>query len=212
MIPVKICGIRRLEDALLALDEGAWALGFIFHRSSPRFIEPGEAAALLAEIRGRSASGFKAVGVFVDWAADDLDGVVREVGLDAVQLHGDESPDYAAGVKAGEVWKAFRVGSDFAFVRLAGYPPKTRILLDGWSPTEAGGTGRAFDWSVARACQESRPVILAGGIDVGNVAAAISEVKPFAVDVSSGVESAPGVKDGELIRKFFSEVRACPVD
>ena len=84
---MKICGIRRLEDALLALDEGAWALGFIFHRSSPRFIEPGEAAALLAEIRGRSASGFKAVGVFVDWAADDLDGVIREVGLDAVQLH-----------------------------------------------------------------------------------------------------------------------------
>ena len=83
-----------------------------------------------------------------------------------------------------------------------------RVLLDGWSPTAAGGTGEVFDWSIARACQESRPVFLAGGIDAGNIAAAIAEVRPFGVDVSSGVESSPGIKDGELIRRRFCEARA----
>ena len=192
MIPVKICGIRRLDDALLSLGEGAWALGFIFHRPSPRFIEPVDAAALLSKIRERSGAEFRAVGVFVDWDLDELNAVVREVGLDAAQLHGAEAPGYAASVEAAEVWKAFRVGPDFE----AG----------------AGGTGEVFDWSIARACQESRPVFLAGGIDAGNIAAAIAEVRPFGIDVSSGVESSPGIKDGELVRRLFSEARACSSD
>ena len=88
MIPVKICGIRRLEDALLSLEEGAWALGFIFHRPSPRFIEPQEAAALLAEIRRQAAGDFRSVGVFVDWELEELNGVVEQAGLDVAQLHG----------------------------------------------------------------------------------------------------------------------------
>ena len=212
MIPVKICGIRRLEDALLSLEEGAWALGFIFHRPSPRFIEPADAAALLSKIRERSDAEFRAVGVFVDWALDELNEVVREVGLDAAQLHGSEGPGYAASVEAAEVWKAFRVGPDFEASRQADYPPKMRVLLDGWSPTEAGGTGEVFDWSIARTCQESRPVFLAGGIDAGNLAAAIAEVRPFGIDVSSGVESSPGIKDGEMLRRLFNEARACSID
>lgn len=212
MIPVKICGIRRLEDAILCLDEGAWALGFIFHKPSPRFIDPAEAADLLAKIRERSGKGFRATGVFVDWPVEELNTVVGEVGLDAVQLHGEETPDYAAVVQSTEVWKAFRVGPGFDVASLDDYPEKMRVLLDGWSPTEAGGTGRVFDWSIARACQERRPVLLAGGIDVENIALAIEEVKPFGVDVSSGVESAPGEKDGEMIRKLFSEARACCKD
>lgn len=209
MIPVKICGIRRLEDALLSLEEGAWALGFIFHRPSPRFIEPLEAAELLAEIRRQATGDFRSVGVFVDWELEELNGVVEQAGLDVAQLHGEEDPAYAAGVGADEVWKAFRVGPAFDPGLLDGFPPQVRILLDGWSPVEAGGTGQSFDWSVARACQELRPVILAGGIDAGNLSAALAEVEPFAVDVSSGVESAPGVKDGELIRQLFKEARAC---
>ena len=212
MIPVKICGIRRLDDALLSLGEGAWALGFIFHRPSPRFIEPADAAALLSKIRERAGAEFRAVGVFVDWDLDELNAVVREVGLDAAQLHGAEDPGYAASVEAAEVWKAFRVGPDFEASRPADYPSKMRVLLDGWSPTEAGGTGEVFDWSIARVCQESRPVFLAGGIDAGNIAAAIAEVRPFGIDVSSGVESSPGIKDGELIRRLFSEARACSSD
>lgn len=212
MIPVKICGIRRLEDALLSLEEGAWALGFIFHRPSPRFIEPADAAALLSKIRERSDAEFRAVGVFVDWALDELNEVVREVGLDAAQLHGSEGPGYAASVEAAEVWKAFRVGPDFEASRQADYPPKMRVLLDGWSPTEAGGTGEVFDWSIARTCQESRPVFLAGGIDADNLAAAIAEVRPFGIDVSSGVESSPGIKDGEMLRRLFNEARACSID
>jgi phosphoribosylanthranilate isomerase len=212
MIPVKICGIRRLDDALLSLGEGAWALGFIFHRPSPRFIEPVDAAALLSKIRERSGAEFRAVGVFVDWDLDELNAVVREVGLDAAQLHGAEAPGYAASVEAAEVWKAFRVGPDFEASRPDDYPSKMRVLLDGWSPTEAGGTGEVFDWSIARACQESRPVFLAGGIDAGNIAAAIAEVRPFGIDVSSGVESSPGIKDGELVRRLFSEARACSSD
>ena len=209
MIPVKICGIRRIEDALLSLEEGAWALGFIFHRPSPRFIEPQEAAALLAEIRRQAAGDFRSVGVFVDWELEELNGVVEQAGLDVAQLHGEETPAYAAGVTADEVWKAFRVGPGFDPGLLDGFPPEVRMLLDGWSPVEAGGTGQSFDWSVARACQQARPVILAGGIDAGNLSAAIAEVDPFAVDVSSGIESAPGVKDGELIRQLFKEARAC---
>lgn len=209
MIPVKICGIRRIEDALLSLQEGAWALGFIFHRPSPRFIEPVEAAELLAGIRRQVDGEFRAVGVFVDWELEELNAVVEQVGLDVAQLHGEETPDYAAGVGAEETWKAFRVGPGFEPGLLAGFPPEVRILLDGWSAVEAGGTGQSFDWSVARSCQELRPVILAGGIDADNLSAAISEVDPFAVDVSSGVESAPGVKDGERIRQLFKEARAC---
>ena len=209
MIPVKICGIRRLEDALLSLEEGAWALGFIFHRPSPRFIEPAEAAELLPEIRRQANCDFRAVGVFVDWELEELNAAVEQVGLDVAQLHGQETSAFAEGIAAGEVWKAFRVGPGFEPGLLAGFPPQVRILLDGWSPVEAGGTGEAFDWSVARGCQQTRPVILAGGIDAGNLSAAIAEVDPFAVDVSSGVESAPGVKDGERIRQLFKEARAC---
>ena len=196
MIAVKICGIRRLEDALVAIEEGAWAVGFIFHAPSPRFIEPGEAAELLLEIRRQAAGEFKAVGVFVDWVLEDLNAVVGQVGLDVAQLHGDETPQYAGEVAAGEVWKAFRVGPGFEPGLLDGYSTRITILLDGWSLTQAGGTGQSFDWSVARVCQQERPIILAGGIDAANLSAAIEEVGPFAVDVSSGVESVPGEKNG----------------
>lgn len=209
MIPVKICGIRRREDALLSLEEGAWALGFIFHRPSPRFIEPVEAAELLAGIRRQAGAEFKAVGVFVDWDIEELNAVVSQVGLDVAQLHGDETPEYAGRVAAGEIWKAFRVGPGFEPGLLDGFSSRIGILLDGWSPAEAGGTGQSFDWSVARSCQQERPVILAGGIDAGNLSDALAAVDPFAVDVSSGVESAPGVKDGERIRELFREARSC---
>ena len=212
MIPVKICGIRRLEDALVSLEEGAWALGFIFHKPSPRFIEPVAAADLLSKARERFGDGFRAVGVFVDWPIDELNKVVREVGLDVAQLHGAESLEYAESVEANETWKAFRVGPDFDAASLDGYPSRMRVLLDGWSPTEAGGTGEVFDWSIARGCQQSRPVLLAGGINAGNLASAITQVGPFGLDVSSGVESSPGIKDPELIRRLFSAARACSSD
>ncbi len=205
---VKVCGLRRIDDARLAVECGAFALGLIFHRPSPRFIEPADAAELVRGLRSTSASTPPVAGVFVDWELDDLRRVVDEVGLDVVQLHGRESPNYAAELTGVEVWKALRVGPDFDPSRLADYPPPVRILLDTYRKGREGGTGEVFDWDVARRCQEERPIILAGGIRPENAADAVRVVRPWALDASSGVESAPGVKDAARLRALFDAVCA----
>lgn len=199
MTRIKVCGIRRAEDASLAVELGAWAVGFIFHRASPRWIEPAEAAALAS---GPAADVLR-VGVFVDWPVDDLNDVARQVRLDVVQLHGGEAPSYAARVAAPEVWKAFRVGAGFRLEDLDAWDPRHRVLLDTYRAGRPGGTGETFDWSVAREAQARRPVILAGGIGPHNILAAIEQVGPWAVDVSSGVEVSPGAKDPAALRRLF---------
>ena len=198
---VKVCGIRRLDDALVAVDSGAWALGFIFHRASPRCINPEDAARIIERLPGEVLT----VGVFVDYPIDELNDVVRQAGLGAAQLHGAESPEYAREVEASTIIKAFRVGEEFDVARLEPYQDCS-FLLDTYRPGQAGGTGETFDWEIAQRVGEKAPVILAGGLGPDNVREAIRVARPQAVDVSSGVESAPGVKDPAAIRRLFEAV------
>jgi phosphoribosylanthranilate isomerase len=198
---VKVCGIRRLEDALVAVDAGAWALGFIFHRPSPRYIAPEEAAKIIERLPGHVLT----VGVFVDYSIDELNDVVSRAGLGAAQLHGAETPEYARQVEASTVIKAFRVSDEFDISSLEPYED-CRILLDTYRAGQAGGTGETFDWEIARRVGEKTPVILAGGLDPDNVREAIRIARPVGVDVSSGVETAPGVKSAAAIRRLFEAV------
>ncbi len=198
---VKVCGIRSYEDARAALDAGAWALGFVFHRASPRSIDPEVVERIVSRLPGETLT----VGVFVDYPLAELNAIVHAAGLKGAQLHGDEDPAYAERVKAETVIKAFRVGEGFALESLREFP-RQRILLDAYSPSAPGGTGKTCDWSLARRAAELRPVILAGGLRPENVAEALSEVRPDALDVSTGVESVPGVKDPEKLRRLFEAV------
>jgi phosphoribosylanthranilate isomerase len=201
LLPVKICGITRYEDARLALDCGAWAIGFVFHPSSPRAITRERAA----EIVRRLPAGPLAIGVFVDLPVDDVNAIVAEVGLRGVQLHGAEPPELAARVRAEIVVKAFRVGEGFDPAGIEAYRG-CRILLDACRPGVPGGTGATFDWSVAREVGKRVPFILAGGLNPENIEAAIEEARPEGIDVSSGVEARPGIKDAAKVRRLFDAV------
>jgi phosphoribosylanthranilate isomerase len=203
MALIKVCGITNLEDALASVDAGAHALGFNFYRRSPRHIEPARAR----EIVERLPSDVLCVGVFVDEECEAVARVVEESGVGAAQLHGDESPAYCAALGGLRLIKALRVGEGFAPERAAGYAAEA-ILLDSFSAAARGGTGRTFDWSLARRTRELVPKLyLAGGLTPENVAGAISAVEPYAVDVCSGVESRPGVKNHARVRDFFAAVR-----
>ena len=197
-LKVKICGITRVEDARLALECGAWAIGFIFHPGSPRYVTVERAAAILREL----PAGTLAVGVFVDAPLAQVNSAVRAAGLRGVQLHGAEGPEFAAAVEAGEVIKGLRVGPGFDAAAVDAFP-QCRILLDTFQEGVPGGTGKVCDWKTARKAQERRPIILAGGLGPANVVEAVTQVKPEGIDVSSGVEARPGIKDPEKIRRLF---------
>ena len=200
---VKICGVRRLEDALLAAELGADAVGFVFWPQSPRFIDPYRARAIASQL----PPFLTTVGVFVDQPADFVNGVADLLALSAVQFHGHEaSSDYARS--SHRVIKAVAVGDSFDRVRdLDALPSHVTALLDAHDPIKRGGTGKAIDWTIAADAARRRRVILSGGLQPGNVQAALSAVRPYAVDVSSGVESAPGIKDPDKLRAFFEAVR-----
>jgi phosphoribosylanthranilate isomerase len=197
MVRVKICGITNLEDALMAVEAGADALGFVFFRGSPRFISPEQAAAIIR----RLPPFVQMVGLFVNEDLATVNKVVGQSGLDLVQLHGEESPDYCTGVKR-RIIKAFRVKDASTLDDMTNYHVAA-CLLDAWSPAAHGGTGTTFNWDIAARAAASHRIILAGGLTPDNVAEAIATVNPYAVDVSSGVESAPGKKDATLIRAFI---------
>ena len=201
---VKICGIRRYEDARAALDAGAWALGFIFYPLSKRFIEPEEAA----RITQRLPASALTVGVFVDAPLETVNATVEVAGLGGVQLHGSEDGAYAGAVEADLVIKAIRVGPAFDAESLRGYP-ECHILLDTHRPDAPGGTGEVFDWAIARRAGQVRPIILAGGLTPENVEEALRVARPAGLDVSTGLESAPGVKDRGKIARFFEAVGRC---
>jgi phosphoribosylanthranilate isomerase len=196
---VKICGITRMEDAQASVDAGASAVGFIFWPGSPRRIDPFRAAKIAAAL----PPFVTPVGVFVNQPAAYVNGVAALVGLGVVQLHGDETPADAARIKR-PVLKAVvpAPGGDFA-----AWSARVMLLLDVHDPQRRGGTGRTVDWAAAAAIAGRRRVILAGGLGPGNVADAIARVRPFGVDVSSGVESAPGRKDHGRIRALFEAMR-----
>jgi len=194
---VKICGITRLEDAEAAVAAGAGAIGFIFWPKSPRFIDPHRARAIAAAL----PPFVTAVGVFVNQPLAYVNGVASLVGLGAVQLHGDETPEFAATVTR-PVMKAVSIGRDEAQI----WPSRVRLLLDVHDPVARGGTGRTIDWAAAAGLAARREVVLAGGLTPDNVADAVARVRPFGIDVSSGVERAPGIKDHRRLRALFEAV------
>jgi len=204
MIRVKICGITNAADALAAIDAGANLLGFNFYEKSPRHINETEAA----KIRPQLPKKIEAVGIFVNAPAAEVAALCKLLKLDAAQLHGDELPETVAEVsRSVPVWKAFRVEPDFPLKTLDEFPEAFAFLFDAAHTGQYGGTGRTTDWDVARRAAVSRRIILAGGLTVENVAAAVRIVRPYAVDVASGVESKPGKKDHGRLREFIQEVR-----
>jgi phosphoribosylanthranilate isomerase len=194
---VKICGMTRVEDAMAAVDAGAGAIGFIFWPASPRFIDPHRARKIAAML----PPFVTAVGVFVNQPLDYVNGVSSLVRLGAVQLHGDETPAFAAAVTS-PVIKAMSLGAG----DVQAWPAEVRVLLDVHDPVVRGGTGRTIDWTAAADVAAQRRILLAGGLTPDNVADAVARVRPFGIDVSSGVERAPGIKDHRRLQALFEAV------
>jgi phosphoribosylanthranilate isomerase len=198
---VKICGITRVEDALAAAEEGAAAIGFIFFRSSPRYIAPADAGRIIERLPPFVCP----VGVFVNQHRTDVLSTIERTGIRCLQLHGDEPPAETLSYPV-PVIKSFRAGDDFDPTRIASYSLPA-YLLDASVPGMYGGTGTTFDWRKAQEASHYGRIILSGGITPENVALAARAVRPYAIDVSSGVESSPGVKDRERIRTLFENIR-----
>jgi phosphoribosylanthranilate isomerase len=204
IVRVKICGITNAADALAAIDAGAHLLGFNFYSKSPRFITKTEAA----KIRPQLPRKVKAVGIFVNESPAEVTALCKSLKLDAAQLHGDESAEVMAEIaRSIPVIKAFRIETNFPLATLNEYPSAFAYLFDAADTGQYGGTGHTTDWDVARSATQGRRIILAGGLKVENVAAAVRIVRPYAVDVASGVESKPGKKDHARMREFIQEVR-----
>lgn len=204
MVFVKICGITNLEDALAAVDAGADALGFNFYARSSRFIKPTAAREIIEEL----PAAVLTVGVFVNASGpEDVGRIAEESGVGAVQLHGDESPAYCAALKSRFLIKALRAGADFVPESALEYAADA-ILLDAFDPHARGGTGRSFDWQLARRTAQLVPkLFLAGGLTVENIEHAINVAKPYAVDACSGLECAPGRKDALRVRAFIKAAK-----
>ena len=203
MVRIKICGITDLEDALLAADLGADALGFIFYPPSPRSVSPDTARGIIAQLPPLVTT----VGVFVDEDAATVKELAVAAGLDWLQLHGRETPEYCRSLDR-RVIKAFRIQDEKSFASLAAYRGAAQaFLLDTYKKGQVGGTGEVFNWDLARRARQYGPIILAGGLTPANVARAIAAAQPQAVDVASGVEARPGKKDPEKLKAFFAAVK-----
>lgn len=204
MVKIKICGITNKEDAEKAVSLGADAVGFVF-AASPRKVAPETAGDIIKRVKGRVLS----VGVFVNESPEEVRRIADYCSLDALQFHGDETPEYCARFKGIYVIKAFRVKDDAALDSARGYKGVSAYLLDTFSEKEYGGTGKAFDWNIAVKIKSlGRPVILSGGLGPDNVARAIKIVSPYGVDISSSVESSAGKKDHNLMEKAIRAARA----
>jgi phosphoribosylanthranilate isomerase len=207
---IKICGVTRPEDAAMVAAAGVEFIGLNFWPSSKRYVPVARAPAVAAAARGAGTS--RLVGVFVNAQRDQIAQIVRDIPLDVIQLHGDETPVDAVAVAQATgcaVWKAIAVGRPSDLDRLDAWSVDA-ILLD--APTAArGGAGKVFDWSLAREARRAYPArrfVLAGGLGPHNVAEALAELAPWAVDVASGIESAPGIKDAAKFAAFVATVRA----
>lgn len=200
---VKVCGITSYEDAVMALDEGVDALGFNFFPRSPRHIRPEDARTIIRRLPPFAAM----VGLFVNVPEPlEVAAAARAAGINVIQLHGDENPDYCRMLADWPLIKAVRVGEKGIPEGLESYPVQA-WLLDAKDDTLFGGTGKSFDWNLTRDLHRIRPIILAGGLRPDNVRAAISAVRPYGVDVCSGVELSPGKKDANRLRRFMEEVK-----
>ncbi len=202
---IKICGITSLTDARRAIESGADFLGFNFYPSSPRYVTPAKARRILKKL----PKEIVAVGVFVNEPEDRMLEIARTVGLRYLQLHGDESPAAVARLqRAFPVIKALRVKTPFRSAELSRYRNANALLLDGFDRRLRGGTGKTFDWKIARRANSRARIFVAGGLAPENVADAIRVAKPYAVDVSSGVESRPGKKDPARLKALARAVQA----
>ena len=202
-VTVKICGITNAEDAEVVVSAGANALGFIFYPRSPRAVTPSRASAICSRLPGHVAR----VGVFVNASPDEVNETAAMCGLSILQFHGDESPEYCSqfGIMT---MKAFRVRDRETITSLPRYTTHA-WLLDAYNPVQRGGSGETFDWQLAVAANQfGKLIFLAGGLTPENVVQAIRQVKPFGVDVSSGVETAPGRKDHTKVRAFVAAAKS----
>lgn len=202
-----MCGTTRIEDASAAVELGVDALGFIFVEKSPRYISPASASRIIDNL----PSFISRVGVFVDSDVEEIKMIVRQCGLTQLQLHGNESTENCSLLKNWDhslsICKAFRVGDQSPFVDLGAYLPCVdSVLLDTYVKGVKGGTGTPFDWSLVESLDIDRSIILAGGLSPDNIWEALSEVLPFAVDVNSGVEDEPGVKNYQKLSELVSRV------
>ena len=200
MIPVKICGITTYEDAEIAVNYGASAIGMIFYEGSPRYIYPEKVEKWISVIPAK----IKKVGVFVNEKQKNIKTIVEKLNLDYIQLHGDESPEYCNKM-IRPVIKAFRVGTDFDSVVLGNFQVHA-FLFDTYQIGKPGGTGRSFNWGLISGLKTDTPIILSGGLNPDNINEGIETVQPSAVDVNSGVESEPGIKDKVELEKLFNTI------
>ncbi len=199
---IKVCGITNLEDARAAADLGADALGFIFVPNTPRYIEPEAAKRIISDL----PPFITTVGVFADVPPEMILQTVRTCGLSAVQLHGSETPEYCSKIKGPKLIKAFRVKDENTLSTLPDYKVSA-YLLDTYIKGKKGGTGETFNWDLAVEAKKYGRIIIAGGLTPGNVAQAIRHVRPYAVDVGSGVEAEPGKKDRSKVKAFIGNVK-----
>jgi phosphoribosylanthranilate isomerase len=206
MTKVKVCGLTNLADALIAAEAGADALGFVFVPGSPRYIDPSEAE----EIQRHLPPFLSLVGVFADAPLKEVRLVAKTCRLSLVQLHGEESPAYCLSLKQ-RVIKAFRVKDSTSLKGLDQYRVEA-FLLDSHRPGLLGGTGRTFDWALAGEAKRYGRLILSGGLTPENVGQSVRVVRPYAVDVGSGVEEGPGKKDERKVRRFLEEVARAEID
>lgn len=197
---LKVCGITRLTDALHAVKHGATGIGFVFWPKSPRCVAVDRAADIVRALPDTVTT----VGVFVDQPVAEVSRIAAAAGITTIQLHGDEPPAYADAL-GWPVWRAVSLETGDA---LDHWPSETTFLLDAYDRERRGGTGVAIDWAGAAGVAASRRVVLAGGLTPDNVAQAIATVHPWGVDVSSGVEEAPGVKDFDKVARFLEQARA----
>lgn len=200
---IKICGVTRQEDALAAVSAGADAIGLVFVAASPRSVTPEQACGIVSVI----PPFVTVVALFADEPAASVRRILDAVPIDLLQFHGGETPDFCR--QFNRPWiKALRVrpGLDLA-AQCQRYSGARGVLLDAWHEGKAGGTGKTFDWALAR-CELPVPIVLAGGLHKENVGEAVMTLRPAAVDVSSGVESAPGIKNASELRRFVAAVRA----
>ncbi|NOQ45752.1 MAG: phosphoribosylanthranilate isomerase [Desulfobulbaceae bacterium] len=207
-IRIKMCGVTRLQDAMVAAGAGVDALGFIFYEKSPRYIDPEEARLIIEEL----PPFVDTVGVFVDKKRKEVEEIIRYCRLGYAQLHGEEGPKYCERLvrlaAPCQVLKAIRVGGHCKAEDIALYNEHVKgFLLDTFKKDKLGGTGDIFDWKLIKRFNLQKPFLLAGGLDNGNILEALEGVRPYGVDVNSGVETAPGVKDYDLIRNFIRTVR-----
>ena len=210
MTKVKVCGITRLEDAELAIAHGAWALGFILWEPSKRYVDPSMAAGITRQVRRK----VETVGVFVNQPLDEIADRVDILGLTHVQLHGDEGPSFCSAVAqrtGAKVIKAVRIGHAADLRDLERFHTDYH-LLDTAKDGMYGGTGATWDWGLVANRRNKVPLILSGGLTAGNVGDGIAAVRPYAVDVASGVEASPGVKDPAKLEAFFAAVESAHVN